>query len=341
MAQQNAICDSIHDMQCSDADIGFSSGVWSHEQCCQACQGHAGCTAWSWNFKDGHCHLHSSCSQTSNPDYHSGIGGGGPSPPAPPSPAGSTSIVTFHWNAHWQCAQHSGGDEACRLAAVQKFGELVSESGAQIAVGIEINGASSALSGWSTSGEYEDAVSVMVAPGWTVLKKGGGQIQSGSGARGVAVMLVTPPHAVLGCPQLCVLGVHPGHSHITGGKSIVDGVCGSAADHCAIATGDWNVGASDVRGGSFSSWNALIGGSLTVVAPDSETCCHPSTCCNFDHAATNIQGATEGSAKAWGYQLTDKFSMKEEHMPVSVHINLPSADTREAANMSTSSLEYV
>merc|ERR1719408_66090 len=117
-----------------------------------------------------------------------------------------------------------------------------------------MHGASSALQGWSASGEYEDAVSVMVAPGWTVHKKGGGQITSGSGARGVAVMLVTPPHSIAGCPQLCVLGVHPGHSRITGGKSIVDGVCGSIADHCAIAAGDWNVNAAGVRGGSFSSW---------------------------------------------------------------------------------------
>ena len=249
--------------------------------------------------------------------------------------------MTFHWNVHWQCGQHSGGDEACRLAAVEKFGELVRESGAQIATGIELNGASSALSGWSTSSEYEDAVSVMVAQGWTVHKKGGGQIQSGSGARGVAVMLVTPPHAILGCPQLCVLGVHPGHSHITGGKSIVDGVCGSAADHCAIAMGDWNTGAGEVRGHSFSSWSRLIGGTPSVIAPDSQTCCHPKTCCNFDHAGTNIQGSTEGAVKVWGYQLTDRFSMKEEHMPVSVHINLPAGAIEQLGNMSSSVLAYV
>jgi hypothetical protein len=253
----------------------------------------------------------------------------------------STNIVTFHWNVHWQCAQHSGHDANCRHAAVERFGELVQESGAQIATGIELDGASGALGGWSSSGEYEDGVSIMVAPGWTVHKKGGGQIQSGSGARGLAVMLVTPPHAVSGCPQLCVLGVHPGHSHITGGKSIVQGVCGSVADHCAIAMGDWNVGAGDVRGGSFSSWSRLIGGTPSVVAPDSHTCCHPSTCCNFDHAGTNIHGATEGAVKVWGYQLTDRFSMKEEHMPVSVHIHLPSGAPGKATNMSSSMPAFV
>jgi len=345
-AQESTICDSIHGIQCTDADIGYITGVTTHDQCCQACEAHAGCGAWSWNFNDGHCHLHASCAQASNPDYHSGIGSApSPTPPAPappgPSPTGASTIVTFHWNVHWQCAQHAGGDEACRLAAVQRFGELVKESGAQIAAGIEVNGASTSLPGWATSGEYEDAVSVMVAPGWTVQKKGGGQITSGSGSRGVAVMLVTPLQAVYGCPQLCVLGVHPGHDRITGGKSIVDAVCGSIADRCSIAMGDWNVGAGEVRGGSFSSWRNLIGGTPSVVSPDSETCCHPSTCCDFDHAGTNIHGATAGDVKVWGYQLTDKFSMKEEHMPVSVHINLPSVASHLVGNGSYSMLAYV
>jgi len=226
---------------------------------------------------------------------------------------------------------------------VQRFGELVQASGAQIAAGIELNGASSALQGWTASNEYEDAVSVMVAPGWTVHKKGGGQIAPSSGAKGLAVMLVTPPNAVFSCPQLCVMGVHPGHSHITGGKSIVEGVCGSVAERCAIAMGDWNVGAHDVQGGSFSSWHKLIGGTPSVVAPDSKTCCYPSTDSdgNVDHAGTNIHGATQGSYKVWEYQLTDKFSMQEEHMPVSVHLQFPTKSTSEMLNASWSTLTIV
>jgi len=248
-------------------------------------------------------------------------------------------IVTFHWNVHWQCAEPSNSaSQSCRAAAVDRFGELAREVGAHIATGIEMQGASSALQGWSSSGEYEDAVSIMVAPGWKVVRRGGGQIQSGWGARGLAVMLVTPPFAVSGCPQLCVLGVHPGHSTISGGKSIVDSVCGNVADRCSIAMGDWNVGASDVRDGYFSSWNKLIGGSPSVLAPDSPTCCHPSTCCNFDHAGTNIHGATQGAVKVWNYQLTDKFSMKEEHMPVSVQINLPAALDGSFSNMTGSTV---
>jgi len=192
-----------------------------------------------------------------------------------------------------------------------------------------MSGASGALNGWSASGEYQDAVSVMVAPGWTVHKKGGGQIRSGSGARGVAVMLVTPPFAVSGCSQLCVLGVHPGHSQITGGKNIVNSVCGKVADNCAIATGDWNVPAKSVTGGS---WGNLIGGTPSIVAPDQVTCCHSAGSAPFDHAGTNIQGATLGGSKVWGYQLLDKFPMKEEHMPTSVTFNFKAAlaDTRSS-----------
>lgn len=312
------ICDSIHSLQCYGDDLEDIGPVTTHDQCCQACEALSGCNAWTWNWEyGGHCYLKSACTdpRTSSTAYHSGIR----------SSSGSTPVVTFHWSVHWQCGEpNSGGSEACRAAAAQRFGELANSVGAQIATGIELQGASSALSGWSSSGEYEDAVSIMVAPGWDVLRRGGGQIQSGSGARGLAVMLVKPPFTVAGCPQLCVLGVHPGHDPITGGRSIVDSVCGDAAGQCSIAMGDWNVGASGVLGGSYSSWSKLIGGSPSVLAPNSETCCHPSTCCDFDHVGTNIPGATQGSVKVWDYQLTDQFSMDEEHMPVSLHINLPS-----------------
>merc|ERR1712113_1241685 len=142
---------------------------------------------------------------------------------------------------------------------------------------------------------------------------------------GLAAMLVSPPHPVSGCSQLCVLGVHPGHDHISGGKSIVEGVCGAASSHCAIAMGDWNVDASNVRGGWFQSWNRLIGGTASVVAPDVGTCCNQNGPhdLRFDHAGTNIPGATAGTVKVWDFQLTDRFKMQEEHKPVSVHIHLP------------------
>ena len=230
----------------------------------------------------------------------------------------AVNITTFQWEPHWQCAE---ADSACTTAAQQKFQELVATSGAQIAAALELKGA--ALPNWSSSKEYEDAVSIMVAPGWEVLKEGGGNICC-DGQRGLAVLLVKPPFQVSNCDQLCVMAVHPGHSPIQSGKSIVQSVCGDATDSCAIALGDWNVDAAGVSGGSFDSWQRLVGGNPPVfVVPDSETCCHPSTCCRFDHLATNIAGAKPLHVQVWDYQLTDQFSMDEEHMPVSVHFTVP------------------
>ena len=230
------------------------------------------------------------------------------------------SITTFHWEPHWQCAE---ADSACTVAALTRFKELVAESGADIVGALELKGASTSLSGWSSSHEYEDDVSVMVAPGWEVLKEGGGNICC-DGQRGLAVLLVKPPNPVSNCETLCVMAVHPGHQPIESGQSIVESVCGDSRVSCAIAVGDWNVDAAGVRGGSFDSWHRLVGGNPpSFVVPDSETCCYPSTCCKFDHAVTNIVEAAVVKFQVWGYQLTDEFSMQEEHMPVSVRFTVP------------------
>lgn len=239
-------------------------------------------------------------------------------PAAAATAAAVVNITTFQWEPHWQCAE---ADASCTRAAQAKFQQLVEESGAQIAAALELQGA--AVPGWTSSKEYEDAVSIMVAPGWQVLKEGGGNICC-DGQRGLAVMLVKPPWPVSNCKELCVMAVHPGHSPIQSGKSIVQSVCGNATDSCAIALGDWNVDAAGVSGGSFDSWQRLVGGNPPVfVVPDSETCCHPSTCCRFDHLATNIPGAKPVHVQVWDYQLTDQFSMDEEHMPVAVHFTAP------------------
>jgi len=264
---------------------------------------------------------------TSAPPQQAGCLGSSCKVPAPqratqtPAPsAGSLNITAFHWEPHWQCAMSNA---ACRAAAVQRFGELVQESGAEIVGAVELKGASSALPGWAATQEYEDDVSLMVGPGWEVLKSGGGNICC-DGARGLAVMLARPPKPVRGCAALCLMAVHPGHKPIESGKSIVDEVCGNATEECAIAVGDWNVDASGVRGGSFNTWSRLVGGrSPTVVVPDSESCCHPSTCCKYDHLATNIPGAESVNVHLWDYQLTDEFSMDEEHMPISVQLSVP------------------
>lgn len=241
-----------------------------------------------------------------------------PSSSPPAAATAAVNITTFQWEPHWQCAE---ADASCTRAAQAKFQQLVEESGAQIAAALELQGA--AVPNWTASKEYEDAVPIMVAPGWQVLKEGGGNICC-DGQRGLAVMLVKPPWPVSNCKELCVLAVHPGHSPIQSGKSIVQSVCGSATDSCAIALGDWNVDAAGVSGGSFDSWQRLVGGNPPVfVVPNSETCCHPSTCCRFDHLATNIPGAKPVYVQVWDYQLTDQFSMDEEHMPVAVHFTAP------------------
>ncbi|CAE7945553.1 unnamed protein product, partial [Symbiodinium sp. KB8] len=160
-----------------------------------------------------------------------------------------------------------------------------------------------------------------------VLKEGGGNICC-DGQRGLAVLLVKPPNPVSNCETLCVMAVHPGHKPIQSGQSIVESVCGDARVSCAIAVGDWNVDAAGVTGGSFDSWHRLVGGNPpSFVVPDSETCCYPSTCCKFDHAVTNIYGAQVVKFQVWGYQLTDEFSMQEEHMPVSVRFTVPADAT--------------
>jgi len=229
-------------------------------------------------------------------------------------------ITTFQWEPHWQCAE---ADAACTAAAQQTFLNLVQESGAQIAAALELKDASTVLPDWSSSKEYEDAVSIMVAPGWQVQKEGGGNICC-NGQRGLAVMLVKPPFPVANCDQLCLMAVHPGHYPIESGSEIVEDVCGSVRTMCALALGDWNVDAAGVLGGTFNSWERLVGGNPPVfVVPNSETCCHPSTCCRFDHLATNIPGALAVHVKVWDYQHLDQFSMDEEHMPVSVHFTVP------------------
>ena len=261
--------------------------------------------------------------ETSAPDGHESTSPEPDVATAPPTqgpPALQVSITTFHWEPHWQCAE---SDSGCTAAALARFQDLVEESGADIVGALELKGASGSLSGWSSSDEYEDDVSVMVAPGWQVLKEGGGNICC-DGQRGLAVLLVKPPNPVANCKTLCVMAVHPGHEPIESGLSIVEDVCGDARVSCAIAVGDWNVDAAGVAGGSFDTWHKLVGGNPpSFVVPDSETCCYPSTCCKFDHAVTNIAGAQVVKFQVWGYQLTDEFSMQEEHMPVSVRFTVP------------------
>ena len=136
-------------------------------------------------------------------------------------------------------------------------------------------------------------------------------------------MLVLPPFPVPSCEQLCVMAVHPGHHPINGGHEIVQEVCGSVAQHCSIALGDWNVDAKQVAGGFFATWQKLVGGeNPTMLAPDATTCCHPYSYFKFDHHATNIATAEVLEVHVWDYQLLEDFAMEEEHMPVAVRFSI-------------------
>jgi len=77
-------------------DLQNIGPVNDHMSCCQACERHSGCAAWSWHWQGSkNCYLKSGCSSRARDyGYHSGVGGhpsppGPPAPPAPPTPAGS------------------------------------------------------------------------------------------------------------------------------------------------------------------------------------------------------------------------------------------------------------
>merc|ERR1712232_788199 len=99
-----AICDSIHNLQCYGQDLQDVGKVSSHTQCCEACQSNAACKAWTWNWKyGGNCYLKSGCDdrRTDSDAYHSGIGSS-PSPgpsPSPPTPSGSTPFTSLGCHA--------------------------------------------------------------------------------------------------------------------------------------------------------------------------------------------------------------------------------------------------
>jgi len=112
-----AICNSIHDVLCQGDNLKTVGNFASHNQCCQACEALAGCSAWSWNWQDTvnpNCYLKSACSnkQTAT-QYHSGYAttpGPSPTPPGP-TPSGDPDLnliienkcsypVRFFWDTN-------------------------------------------------------------------------------------------------------------------------------------------------------------------------------------------------------------------------------------------------
>lgn len=249
-------------------------------------------------------------------------------------------LKTFFWNVHWECSlSANGASRACKQQIGQRFAQLATQSGAQIVASIELsNGMSQPASlvdyglyGWTqvngpcSRGSNGDAAALAFAPGWKVLTSGGGCLRSDYDTRAFAVANVVPPTPVQGCPSLCVVGIHAPHSSINAGKDIVQTVCGSAVNQCALAMGDWNVPAYGVSG----LWSSLIGGNApTLTLPDERTCCFPESRHYgvFDHFATNIPGAQRSDNTVFPYQLLELNPVKQ-HRPVSVNVNLPGAAT--------------
>jgi len=231
-------------------------------------------------------------------------------------------VTTLHWNIHRPCGTDDSG---CISAAKQRLAEMASEVGAKVVGAVELKDAVAALPGWQNTGMQCDNSAVMVAPGWSI-SKSSGHCMNGQSAKGFAVALVTPAEQVQGCPALCIIMGHVPHGSggISGHSEIVS-VCGDAVvSSCSIMMGDWN--AEDVS----SIWSSLIGGSTTLVEPHEKTCCwhpDPEYKYQYDHTATNIQGATSAGKTVYDPQLTSFSSNSYEHKPVSVQLRLPGGNS--------------
>jgi len=183
------------------------------------------------------------------------------------------------------------------------------------------------LPGWTqvngpcASSDGGDTAALAFAPGWEVHESGGGCLRHDWDTRAFAVARVSPPSAVQGCPNLCIVAIHAPHSKITKGKELVRDVCGDAADHCVVAMGDWNVPAHGVG----DLWADLIGGTAPSGAqPDVRTCCFPESDHYgfFDHLATNIEGAQHSRQTVHPYQHEELNPVKQ-HRAVAAHLLLP------------------
>jgi len=230
---------------------------------------------------------------------------------------GTVDATTLHWNSHRPCATDGG---ACSAKARSSLASMARQVGAKIVGAVEMRDAIRALPGWQNTGMQCDNSAIMVAPGWTVEKRGG-FCMNGNSAKGFAVALVRPPTAVRGCAKLCVLMGHVPHEGVRSGGSEVSKVCGGYRTACGIGMGDWN---SNSPGRRF---NALFGTYPKLTAPTHElTCCYraPSFKYAFDHTVTNIRGAYSSGTQVFGPQLT-RYQDYDEHKPTSVKLRLPSA----------------
>ena len=210
---------------------------------------------------------------------------------------------------------------------------MAPEAKASIVGAVELKDAHTNLPKWETSGEYCDHSAILVAPGWSIVRKGGGCFMKN---KGFAVALVQPPQpqAVQNCPNLCVVMghfPHPGDGSRwkREKRNDIQNVCGEQMfKNCLIAMGDWNQAEEDVA----KTWEKFVGGKPTLVEPrKTKTCCFPHATLRYDYTATNIVGASSaGSSKVFPFQLIDKGKNVDEHHAVSVPLRLPLADSESS-----------
>lgn len=274
-------------------------------------------------------------------------------------------VNVFSWNVHWQCG--SNYLPGCREYALERYVDLTLASAASIAVSIELESNSTTpldldstkrLKGWkmvpgscspTPPSATGDALMLAIDPAkWVVQASGGGCLGGASGfgfkadSRAFAVAAVRPVVPVLGCPIMCIIGLHAPHVNITMGAATVERVCGASREGCVVAAGDWNAGVRPRTWWSVPNstvaarWAELISSdgrapALSVAAPDVNSCCYPETkyLGPDDHVATDVRGATLLVATALPYQLGPALGLSdtEEHMPIHVALTLPSSSS--------------
>eukprot|EP00927_Polykrikos_kofoidii_P086081 TRINITY_DN9537_c0_g1_i2.p2 TRINITY_DN9537_c0_g1~~TRINITY_DN9537_c0_g1_i2.p2 ORF type:complete len:296 (+),score=29.24 TRINITY_DN9537_c0_g1_i2:80-967(+) len=266
------------------------------------------------------------------------------------------SLNVLSWSIHWQCGSKAG----CREMAAGRLIQLGSQQNADIIVAIEFEEnkwtpfdlTSAGLLGWtqvpgscaSPDRKHGDALSLDLAPGFTVLAHGGGCLGGlGTSTRAFAVARVVPPFEVAGCDSLCVIGVHMPHDSVTLGQDLILDVCGQdIATRCSVVAGDWNAPVTfhdfPIDNHTMDElWAQLVPDSqpLSIMAPDEMTCCFPDNkyAGYDDHVATNIAAAYLEHSHVFPYQIMQggiHGTDTEEHKPVCVTLGLPIASVPQS-----------
>ena len=237
-----------------------------------------------------------------------------------------------NWNVGWEC----GSDQipGCRDAAVNYLtgtpqNYFSGQASIYITVGLQnhsgedtepidlrqgkfVNGSWTQVDGVCKSGRG-DAVSLTLAPSYSVLAKYGGCLTNTSAAatdaRAFAVALVMPRKAVKNCPTgICLIGVNSPDSGVSAASDKVAKVCGNARKSCTFASGNWG---APVTKASYSKYTVsdrmsqLVGNPDVVYGnPTTNTCCNGhGEVGSIDHLVSNVPGVPGAMFEGEGYPL--------------------------------------